>query len=59
VRIEKSGVSEKVYDLMVESTPEFFVNGILVHNCVDATRYALDDEINAYGPTKMENVSGR
>jgi phage terminase large subunit len=31
--------SEQVYDLTVENNHEFFANGILVHNCIDATRY--------------------
>jgi len=25
-----------VYDLTVEGVPEFYANGILVHNCLDA-----------------------
>lgn len=35
-------ISEKeqnVYDIEVDDMHEFFANGILVHNCVDATRY--------------------
>ena len=35
----------EVYDLSVENEHEFFANGILVHNCVDAVRYALDGYI--------------
>lgn len=31
----------KVYDLTVEGEHEFFANGILVHNCCDAARYAV------------------
>jgi len=31
--------SERVYDLMVENNHEYFANGILVHNCIDAIRY--------------------
>jgi intein/homing endonuclease len=31
--------NEMVYDLMVDDCHEYFANGILVHNCVDATRY--------------------
>lgn len=40
--------SEKiaVYDLTVEGAHEFFVNGILVHNCIDAARYALDGYVS-------------
>jgi phage terminase large subunit len=29
----------KVYDLMIENNHEYFANGILVHNCIDALRY--------------------
>jgi intein/homing endonuclease len=32
--------SEAVYDLTVEDAHEYFANGILVHNCLDALRYA-------------------
>lgn len=28
-----------VYDLEIEDTHEYFANGILVHNCIDAVRY--------------------
>jgi hypothetical protein len=30
---------EQVYDLTIENNHEYFANGILVHNCSDATRY--------------------
>jgi intein/homing endonuclease len=33
--------SEEVYDIMVEDCHEYFANGILVHNCVDALRYIV------------------
>ena len=32
-------LEEEVYDIMVEDTHEYFANGILVHNCIDGTRY--------------------
>jgi hypothetical protein len=32
---------QPVYDLTVDGPPEFYANGILVHNCSDATRYAV------------------
>ena len=35
----------RVYDLMVEDCHEYFANGILVHNCVDALRYATVGQI--------------
>lgn len=30
---------ERVYDLMVEDCHEYYANGVLVHNCLDAIRY--------------------
>lgn len=30
-----------VFDLTIDKHPEFFANGILVHNCLDAIRYAI------------------
>lgn len=30
-----------VYDVTVQDSPEFFAQGILVHNCIDALRYLL------------------
>jgi hypothetical protein len=59
VLVKKCGVSKRVYDLSVDMDNEFFVGGILVHNSVDSVIYSLDDEINATGPAKMENISGR
>jgi hypothetical protein len=35
----------QVYDLMVEDCHEYFANGILVHNCIDAIRYGLYDKL--------------
>ena len=32
--------NEDVYDLLVDGQHEYFANGILVHNCLDALRYA-------------------
>lgn len=39
--------SEEVYDIMVEDCHEYFANGILVHNCVDALRYVVWNFIGA------------
>jgi hypothetical protein len=33
--------SVPVYNLEVEGAHEFFANGILVHNCLDALRYVV------------------
>jgi hypothetical protein len=30
---------KEVYDIEVDKTHEYFANGILVHNCIDAARY--------------------
>ena len=40
LEIEESS-NQMVYDLMVDETHEYFANGVLVHNCVDALRYAF------------------
>lgn len=40
--VTEAGVADKVYDLTIEGQHEFFANGILVHNCIDALRYALE-----------------
>lgn len=42
--VEKNvvGTSEEiVYDLMIDETHEYFANNILVHNCIDASRYCI------------------
>ena len=33
--------NEDVYDLLVDGQHEYFANGILVHNCLDALRYCV------------------
>jgi len=38
IELVKSDICE-VYDLMVENEHEYFANGLLVHNCIDAVRY--------------------
>lgn len=35
----------KVYDIEVEDMHEFFANGVLVHNCIDAARYYVLGEL--------------
>ena len=57
VCIEDGGIASKVYDLTIENNHEFFVNDILVHNCIDAVRYSLDDEINAYREASSQFIS--
>lgn len=36
---------ENVYDLEIEDCPEYFANGILVHNCLDALRYGISMKV--------------
>ena len=36
---------ERVFDIEVEDMHEFFANGILVHNCIDAVRYYVLHQI--------------
>jgi hypothetical protein len=42
LRVEPTGRHEPVYNITVAGEPEFFANGILVHNC-DAGRYSFAD----------------
>ena len=39
LRVTPTGKSEQVYNLSVDSVPEYYAGGILVHNCADATLY--------------------
>jgi PBSX family phage terminase large subunit len=43
--IVKGGI-DHVYDINVKEDHEFFANGILVHNCIDAVRYSCVDDIS-------------
>ena len=36
---------QPTYDIDVEDMHEFFANGILVHNCIDATRYVILEKV--------------
>lgn len=57
--VESEGVvdvnSGRVYDLTVEGQHEFFANGILVHNCIDSLRYALDGYIHGRNGLHISN----
>ena len=56
--IKKYGFSDKVYDLEVADCHEFFANGILVHNCIDGLRYALQPYIKNKGKMIINNDWG-
>jgi hypothetical protein len=40
VAVRDAGTA-RVYNLTVAGAPEFYANGVLVHNCMDAERYAI------------------
>jgi hypothetical protein len=44
---------QPVYDLTIDAVPEFFANGILVHNSMDSRRYALIGKTGGMPPGKM------
>jgi hypothetical protein len=41
------GKADFVYDLTIDGQHEFYANGVLVHNCIDALRYAIGPLIKA------------
>lgn len=45
--VYKTDYSEPVYDLTVDLAHDFFANGILTSNCMDAVRYASEILINS------------
>ena len=47
--LRNSGMRAPVYDLSVEGEPEFIASGIVVSNCTDSLRYALDGYIKSRG----------
>lgn len=52
--VHKSNIGRKiVYNLHVEGENEFFAEGILVHNCLDALRYALFTHLFAKAGRKL------
>lgn len=57
LRVTPLPYGAEVYDLTVNGEHEFFANGILVHNCIDALRYALDGEIKGRGPAKQGGLN--
>lgn len=61
--VEPTEKREVVYNLTVAGTPEFYANGILVHNCMDARRYYLQRLSSVIGLTgggkAVTTVSGR
>jgi phage terminase large subunit len=59
VSVLHGGNAARVYDLTVAEQHEFFANGILVHNCMDAMRYGLDGYIQRSGSLSVwEKLAG-
>lgn len=54
--VSPTGTREAVYDLTVDGAHEFFANGILVHNSMDALRYAIFTRFG--GPLVPRDSSG-
>jgi len=50
--------ADVVYDVTVDGQHEFFANGVLVHNCWDAVRYALHGYIPRSGEMGVWNRLG-
>lgn len=47
VHVQEAGRCERVYDLTVDEHHEFVVEGVLVSNCMDALRYAVESDRRA------------
>ena len=50
VEVKKTTKRAKVYDLTVPGYHNFAINnGVVVHNCIDSTRYALERVYRKHG----------
>lgn len=49
VAVTPMQIESDVYDITVEGQHEFFANGLLVHNCIDAARYGLEPVMKSRG----------
>jgi hypothetical protein len=56
-----TGKQEDVYNLEVDGVHEYFANGILVANCMDAMRYGviMQDELTSHGQYAYDSVKPR
>lgn len=52
-------VSEQVYNLQVERFPEYFANGILVHNCLFGNPGVHDDIVDTMSGAHFALTNGR
>jgi phage terminase large subunit len=61
VVIKHIGKTKKTmtYNLTVIGTPEYYANDILVHNCMDASRYALYSDSRNLGVSNIELTGTR
>ncbi len=55
--VTEAGKANDVFDLTIEDQHEFFANGVLVHNCIDALRYACEGIRRATAISKPVNFT--
>lgn len=48
--------AKDVYNLSIEEIPEYYANGVLVHNCFDSARYICIQMFSVTGIEDQENV---
>ena len=53
--VQEESKTALVYDLMIEGEHEYFANGVLVHNCIDAIRYVALNKF-AIQPRKTKRI---
>jgi hypothetical protein len=53
LRVDSEQNKLPVYNLTVSDIPEFYANGILVHNCMDAARYGIFTHCGSYGELRV------
>jgi hypothetical protein len=57
LRVDSEPNKYPVYNLTVSGVPEFYANGILVHNCMDAARYGIYTHCSR-GVVRMYSLRG-
>jgi hypothetical protein len=58
IGVTDTGRREPVYDLTVDGPPEFYADGVLVHNCMDALRYLCAGIAKVHGNTWADKLDG-
>lgn len=47
-----------MYDLTIDEHPEFYASGVLVHNSMDALRYAILSRFGKPTATRIDSGAG-